>query len=453
MMRFAPRTIFVLAWAARMAMAEDPVSFHKQIQPILARQCQGCHQPASQQAGLLLTSYEGLKTGGQKGGAFVAGSPEKSVVIAYLTGEVKPQMPFGGRPLPDDQIELFKRWIREGAKDDSPAAPAETAGSSGPTVYHAPPVINALAISQDGKWIALSGYREILLRELATDRLERLQGLSDRIMSLAFSPGGETLAAAGGSPARFGELQIWDMASRKLKHSIVTTNDTLFSVSFSPDASKIACGAADKSIRVFDAASGKQIRKVDHHEDWVFGAVFGIDGKRLVSVGRDRAAKLTTVETGAFVENVNLLKEPLTAIARHPKKDWVVIGGEDRIPYLYMMDRPRAMRIADDSTLIRKFEPLDGPILTLAISQDGKYIGAAAGAGDVRIYELETGKAVAHCAGHRGGIFAIQFAPGSRSMITAGFDGMVRTYDLGGKLIREFVPVPVESASVARSER
>src|SRR5262249_15838467 len=113
----------------------------------------------------------------------------------------------------------------------------------------------------------------ILLREVASDRLERLPGLSDRILSIAFSPDGTTLAAAGGSPARFGELQIWDVASRKLKHSIVTTNDTLFGASFSPDGTKIACGAADKAIRVFDAASGKQLRKMDHHEDWVFGTV------------------------------------------------------------------------------------------------------------------------------------------------------------------------------------
>src|SRR5260370_36329978 len=134
---------------------------------------------------------------------------------------------------------------------------------------------------------------------------------------------------------------------------------------------------------------------MDHHEDWVFGAVFGIDGKRLVTVSRDRAAKLTDASSGAFIENVNLVnptKEALAAIVRHPKKDWVLIGGEERVPYLYMMDRPRAMRIADDSTLIRKFEPQDGPILALAYSPDAKYIAAGSAVGDARIYEAKSGK-------------------------------------------------------------
>jgi mono/diheme cytochrome c family protein len=441
--------------AATAAWSADPVSFHKQIRPILTRQCVGCHQPASQQSGLNLTSYTGLKTGGRKGAAFESGAPEKSVLIAYLSGDAKPQMPFGGKALPPEQIELFRQWIREGAADDSPPDGASAAELSKPTVYLAPPVVNALAISPDGKWMAVAGYREILLHELSAESAKaklaaRLPGLSERMLSLAFSPDGTTLAAAGGSPARFGELQIWDVASRKQKHSVVQSTDTLFGVSFSPDGTRIACGAVDKGIRLFDAASGKLIRKMDHHEDWVFGTVFGVNGKRLVSVGRDRAAKLTEAETGAFIENVNLLREPLAAVARHPKKDWIAVGGFERIPYLYMMDRPRAMRIADDSTLIRKFEKQDGPILALAISPDAKALAVAAETGDVRIYNLDTGDLLGRCSGHRGGIYTLQFFADSKRLATAGFDGMVRIYDLSGTLAGEFVPAPISKTEVSR---
>ncbi|MSV28004.1 MAG: hypothetical protein EXQ52_04565 [Bryobacterales bacterium] len=437
----------VLALAS--AFAQEPVSFQQHIRPILTRQCQACHQPASKQSDLLLTTFAGFKTGGTKGAAFVAGDPGQSLVIAYLTGASKPQMPFGGRPLPDEQIDLFRRWIKAGAKDDSPAE-TETVDLSKPTVYRAPPVITALAISPDGKLIAVSGYREVLLHEEGRGLAARLPGLSDRIHSLSFSPDGKTLAAVGGSPARFGEVQIWDVASRKQRKSTVLTNDTLFGGSFSPDGTRIVLGGADKSVRLFDAVTGKEIRKIDHHEDWVFGAAFGIDGKRLVTVSRDRAAKLTDANTGMFLENVNLLKEGLNAVVRHPRKDWVLIGGEERIPYLYMMDRPRAMRIADDSTLIRKFEKQDGPILALAISPDAKLVAVGSAVGNVNVYSAETGDAVGKCTGHRGGIYAVQFHPDGQRLVTAGFDGLVRSYDLSGKLLAEFVPVPVERAVVSQ---
>jgi WD40 repeat protein len=108
------------------------------------------------------------------------------------------------------------------------------------------------------------------------------------------------------------------------------------------------------------------------------------------------------------------------------------------------------MRIADDSTLIRKFEPQDGPILALAYSPDAQYIAVGGAVGDVRIYNAESGKAVASCSGHRGGIYALQFYTDSRHLIAAGFDGMVRIYDLSGKMEKEFVPAPLEKAVVSQ---
>ena len=69
--------------------------------------------------------------------------------------------------------------------------------------------------------------------------------------------------------------------------------------------------------------------------------------------------------------------------------------------------------------------------------------------GDVRIYNAETGDAVAKCGGHPGGIYTLQFYPDSQRLVTAGFDGTVRIYDMSGKLEKEFVPVPIERRGVA----
>jgi WD40 repeat protein len=421
----------------------QPVSFHSQIRPILARHCQGCHQPAAKQSELVVTSYAEFLKGGRKGAAFVPGKPDESKVIAYLTGQEKPQMPFGAKPLADAEIELFRQWIREGARDDSPA---EDAVPTRPAVYTAPPLVTALAYSPDGRFIAVSGYHEILLLNPEGKLEARLPGRSMRIHSLVFSADGATLVSAGGDPSRMGEVQIWDVAGRRLRHSVQLTNDTLYGASLSPDAKTLAVAGTDKSVRLVDVATGKEIRKLDFHEDWVFGTVFGIDGKRLVSVGRDRAAKLISVADGQFLENVNLLKEPLTAVARHPKRDWIVIGGQERIPYLYRMDRPRAMRIADDSTLIRKFAQQDGPILAVAISPDGQHVAVASEIGDVRIYNAETGDLAGRCSGHQGGTYTVQFSADGKRLAAAGFDGTVRVYELNGKLERAFVPAPVERA-------
>ena len=172
-------------------------------------------------------------------------------------------------------------------------------------------------------------------------------------------------------------MQIWDTQSGKLLHNATLTNDTVFGASLAPDGSRIAVGCADNTVHVFETATGKELYKIGNHENWVLATVFGVDSKRFVSAGRDRAAKLIDAQSGAFLENVNLLRGELSAIARHPKKDMVVIGGEERYPYIYLMDRPRNMKIADDTTLVRKLERQDGAITALDWSPDGTRIAVA----------------------------------------------------------------------------
>ena len=222
--------------------------------------------------------------------------------------------------------------------------------------------------------------------------MSRLPGKAERILSLAFSSDGKLLIAGGGTPAQFGEVQVWDVAGSRLLRSATLTNDTVFGASLAPDASRIAVGCADNTVHVLETATGKELYKIGNHENWVLATVFGVDSKRFVSAGRDRAAKLIDAKTGAFLENVNLLRGELSAVARHPKKDIIVIGGEERYPYIYLMDRPRNMKIADDTTLVRKLERQDGAITALDWSLDGTRIAVAGLSPDVNLYDPETGK-------------------------------------------------------------
>jgi len=442
------RTLAVLLLAAFSGAAADP-SYYRDVRPILQRQCQGCHQPNLKSSGLDLSTYDGFAAGGKRG-------PAAKTIVGFLTGGSKPQMPLGQPPLATADIDLVKAWIAAGARDDTPAEAHDTTTA---TIYAQPPVITALAFSPDGKHIAVSGSREILIHSVDDPNVapQRLPGLSDRILSLAFSNDGTLLLAGGGTPARFGELQFWDIDLRprsttaKLRRSVMLTGDTLFGASLSPDGKLAAAGCTDNTVRIVDVATGKELYKMGAHENWILGTVFGGDSKRIVSVGRDRAAKLTDATSGAFLENINLLRDELAAVARHPAKEIVVIGGQDRIPYLYLMDRPKNMKIADDTTLIRKLDRQNGIISALALSPDGKHIAVGGAAPEVNIYDAETGKSVASCKGHTAGIYTLAFSPDSTTIAAAGFDGTVRLYDAAtGQLKRAFVPVPLAETGGSR---
>jgi len=110
--------------AAKDNAPATPVSFYKQIRPILQANCQGCHQPAKAKGNYVMTEFEKLLIAGESGDKpVVAGKPQESFLIKQITptnGEA--DMPKGKPPLHELEIELVKRWITEGATDDTPAA-------------------------------------------------------------------------------------------------------------------------------------------------------------------------------------------------------------------------------------------------------------------------------------------------------------------------------------------
>src|SRR5262245_39923054 len=110
-------------WLATCAMAvpllgaDDP-SYVRDVRPILDRNCTSCHQPASKQSELDLTAYATFQAGGKRGPAFVAGSPDQSLVIQFITAAQKPSMPLGKPPLAADDVAIIRDWIKAGARDD-----------------------------------------------------------------------------------------------------------------------------------------------------------------------------------------------------------------------------------------------------------------------------------------------------------------------------------------------
>jgi WD40 repeat protein len=258
--------------------------------------------------------------------------------------------------------------------------------------------------------LAVAGFHEVLLHKLdGSEILARLIGMSERIESVAFSPDGNRLAVAGGLPGRGGELQVWDVAiptgassdwRPTLQLSVPVTYDTIYGGRWSPDGKLIAVGAGDNVVRAFDAESGEQVLFQGAHTDWVLDTVFSVDGSHLVSVGRDMTARLTEVATERFIDNITsitpgALKGGIHAVARHPERDEIVIGGADGVPKVYRLFRQTERRIGDDANLIRRLAPLRGRVFAVAISADGRRIASGSsldGTGQVAIdsYEFDT---------------------------------------------------------------
>jgi WD40 repeat protein/mono/diheme cytochrome c family protein len=452
---------------ARMGRADDkpaagPVSFYKQVRPIFQENCQGCHQPAMAGGGFVITHVARILKGGESGDpGVVPGKPDEGALVSQITPEdgKPPAMPKDRTPLAAPQIELVRRWIQEGAHDDTPAAANVLVDMDHPPDYTAPPVLTSLRFSPDGSLLAVSGYHEVLLYKAdGSELVARLVGLSERIESAVFSPDGKRLAVTGGSPCRMGEVQIWNLRSHKLAVSHPVTYDTVYGASWSGDGKLVAFGCSDNSVRVIEARSGKQVLFQGAHSDLVVGTVFSTTSTHLVSISRDGSMKLIEVATERFIDNItsitpSLLKGGLMALTRHPSKDELLAGGADGVPEIYKMFRTQARQIGDDFNLIRKFDALPGRVFAVCYNADGSRIAAVSsldGHGEARVYQAGDGKLVSKFELSSCGLYAIGYRPDGKALAVGGFDGMVRLIDPEtGKPIREFLVVPSGAAKVA----
>lgn len=444
-------------WAGALAAAEGPesVSYYSHIRPIFQAHCQGCHQPAKQGGTYVMTSFELLTKGGESGdAAVVPGKPDASNLFQQITpanGEAA--MPKGKPPLSDADRQLIRRWIEQGALDDTPMSTRPMYDMDHPPVYNAPPVITSVHYSPDGKLLAVSGYHEVVLHHAdGSGIVARLVGMSERIESAVFSPDGKRLAVTGGSPGRMGEVQVWDVAEKKLLLAQTVGYDTIYGASWSNDGKLIGFGCPDRTIRAIDSETGEQKLFNGAHDDWVLDTVFSFKSDHLISVSRDRSMKLIHIETQRFIDNITsitpgALKGGINSIDRHPAKDELLCGGADGTPKIYKMVREQARQIGDDFNLIRAFPTMPGRVYSVSFSADGNRIVAGSSlntTGEVRVFNYADAKEVSQVKIAEGGIFSTAFSPDGKTVAAGGYDGLVRLIDAeSGQIKAQFPPVEI----------
>ena len=141
-----------------------PVSFSKQVAPILVKKCVTCHGPEKSKGHFRLDSFDFLlKAGESKSAPVVPSQPEQSELVRRLTAKDEDdRMPQKDDPLPAEHIGLIERWIKDGAKFDGadPKAPLVTLIPKAPhpdppAAYRHPLPVTALAFNLDGNELAV----------------------------------------------------------------------------------------------------------------------------------------------------------------------------------------------------------------------------------------------------------------------------------------------------------
>ena len=408
--------------------------YPRDVAPIFRAYCTGCHNPDDADGKLVLSSYAALKRGGKHGTVIVPGKPALSRMILSLEKKIKPFMPPEDNEAPTaKEIAILKAWIKAGAKGPAGKLPPPTlVVPKVKVVGRARRPITSLAVSPDGKWIAVGRYAAVEILSAQTRRPVRtLGGLVGNVNTVGFSADGRVVFAAGGQPGLSGQVVLWQTTGWKRLRTIRGHRDSIYAAALSPDGRILATGSYDKLIKLWETETGRPLRELKGHNGPVFGLSFRPGGQILASASGDRTVKLWDTATGKRLDTFSQPTKAQYAVAFSPGGRFVVSGGVDH--------RVRVWRVSKNG--LEGTNPLvfsrfahDAPLISLVFAPDGRRLVTSGEDFSVKVWETKRFTQLRAMKGQPDWVQGLGFGSDNRTLVVGRLDGSLSTYRLRSKI-------------------
>jgi WD40 repeat protein len=236
--------------------------------------------------------------------------------------------------------------------------------------------------------------------------LKKLTGFTGDVDGMALSPDGKKAATGGHDNA----VKVWDLDSGKMIHSLEGHKLEVPAVAFRPGGKQIASGSHDKTVKLWDADTGKLIKTLEGHTKEVRCAIYSADGKKLVTGGWDNTVIVWDADSGQQLKTITCGQVHNLVLV--PKSNQVAVGHDQFTRY--------------DLTSGEEVGSLnhgDMPVESVAVSADGAKAATGTFGGEMRVWDLKTGKELARYTAHAGACWWLDFAPDGKHLVSGGGGG------------------------------
>jgi len=240
--------------------------------------------------------------------------------------------------------------------------------------------------------------------------------LQHGVASVVFSPDGRTLAS--GSFDR--SIKLWDVATGKARATLQGHSDDVLSIAFSPDGKTLASASFDKTVKLWDMVTGKEQATLQGHLDRVWSVAFS-DGKTLASASEDKTIKLWDVPTGKERATLQGHTDPVYSVAFNPDGKALASASYDQTVKLWDVATGKERATLQGHT---------GVVLVVVFSPDGKTLASGSMDYTVKMWDVATGKEQTTLQGHTNIVWAVAYSPDGKTLATGSGDQSVKMWEV-----------------------
>jgi WD40 repeat protein len=285
----------------------------------------------------------------------------------------------------------------------------------------------SVAFNHTGTILA-SGGNEKVIRFWDVETHKQVDKLNEPSGSekVAFSSDGNLFASAS-----VGTVGLWDVdMSKKWSHAGHDGQNVL-NVAFSPDSKHLASSSSDKTVILWDVASGEQKKTLSGHEDEIEGLAFSpTDDTLLVSASRDKTIRFWDIGVKPLVPRGDQLSDTAKVMDVAFSPDGTFLASSNYAGGLQLWDVETRQPVGDPLTGHAK------SVRGIAFSPDGKRIASASDDRKIGLWNLENPRQPTPFwssrvfRGHDGGVASVIFSPNGERLASAGYDSTIRLWNV-----------------------